>query len=264
MKHLYTLFLLTLFTFVQAQQKHTVYFDLDIDVPNSSSVNSFDTWLQQNKDAIVFKIYGYADTIGSVPYNKNLSLRRANDIVSRLKQNNIAFAEGVEIKGFGEQFEKDSDQAKNRKVEVYYELPVVEADVVKPELKPKKTVFAQKVEKSKVGDKLRLENLNFYGGSAHFLPESIPVLEELLAVMKSNSNLKIEIQGHICCEKKVTHPVSSDRAKAVYSYLNNNGIPHSRISYKDYGATSPIYSIPERNEKERVTNRRVEIKIIAN
>jgi len=262
MKHLYTLLLLTVFTLTQAQQRHTVYFDLDIDKPNSSSVNEFDTWLQQNKNAVVFKVYGYTDSVGSVTYNKDLSLRRVNDIISRLKQNNIAFAESFEIKGFGEEFEQDNNNAENRRVEVYYELPVAEADIPKPE--PKKTVFAQKVEKSKVGDKLRLENLNFYGGSAHFLPESIPVLEELLAIMKSHPNLKIEIQGHICCEKKVTHPVSSDRAKAVYSYLNNNGIAHSRISYKDYGATSPIYSIPERNEKERVTNRRVEIKIMAN
>lgn len=45
MKNVYIFLLLTFFTLTQAQQKHTIYFDLDIDEPNSSSVNNFNTWL---------------------------------------------------------------------------------------------------------------------------------------------------------------------------------------------------------------------------
>src|SRR5690606_31320976 len=129
--------------------------------PNSSSVSSFDAWLQQNKDAIVFKVYGYADKVGSVPYNRDLSLRRANDIVNRLKQNDITFAENFEVKGFGEQFVQDSEQAKNRKVEIYYELP----EIVEEVIEPIDTELAKKVDRSKVGDKLKLTNLYYYNNS---------------------------------------------------------------------------------------------------
>lgn len=260
MKHTFTLLMLAVIFFTHAQQKHTVYFDFDIDEANSSSVSNLDNWMAQNKNAIVEKVYGYADSKGSNDYNIDLSQRRADDVLNRLKAYGIAVNNNVEVKAFGEDFEQDENEAKNRKVEIYYTL----SKEISSEPKPEKKELARRVEGSKLGDKLRLENLNFYGNSAHFLPESIPVLEELLMVMKNNPNLKIQIQGHICCEKTAMHPVSMDRAKAVYSYLVNNGIPHSRLSYKDFGGSSPIYNIPEMNERERITNRRVEIEIIAN
>lgn len=260
MKNAYIFLLLTFFNLTQAQQKHTIYFDLDIDEPNSSSVSSFDTWLRQNKDAIVFKVYGYADKVGSVPYNKDLSLRRANAIVSRLKQNNIAFAEGVEIKGFGEEFEQDSEQAKNRKVEVYYELP----EIVEEVIEPLDTELAKKVDRSKVGDKLKLPNLYFYNNSDIIVPKSKPVLRELLVIMEKRPKLKIEIQGHICCQPTDEGRISFFRAKAVYEYLLYNGIDAGRLKYRGFSSNNPVYPLPEKNEDERNANRRVEIEIIEN
>ena len=260
MKNVYIFLLLTFFTLTQAQEKHTVYFDLDIDEPNSSSVISFDAWLQQNKDAIVFKVYGYADKLGSVPYNRDLSLRRANAIVSRLKQNNIDFAEGFEIKGFGEEFEQDSEQAKNRRVEVYYELPETVEEVVEP----LDTELAKKVDRSKVGDKLKLPNLYFYNNSDIVVPKSKPVLKELLVIMQKRPKLKIEIQGHICCQPTDEGRISFFRAKAVYEYLLYNGIDASRLKYRGFSSNNPVYPLPEKNEDERNANRRVEIEIIEN
>ncbi|WP_330442996.1 OmpA family protein [Flavobacterium sp. C4GT6] len=260
MKNICIFLLLTFFTLTQAQQKHTIYFDLDIDEPNSSSVSSFDAWLKQNKDAIVFKVYGYADKIGSVQYNRDLSLRRASDIVNRLKQNNIDFAEGFEIKGFGEQFEQDSEQAKNRKVEVYYELP----ETVEEVIEPLDTELAKKVDRSKVGDKLKLPNLYFYNNSDIVVPKSKPLLRELLVIMQKRPKLKIEIQGHICCQPTDEGRISYYRAKAVYEYLLYNGIDGSRLKFRGFSSNNPVYPLPEKNEDERNANRRVEIEIIEN
>ena len=58
--------------------------------------------------------------------------------------------------------------------------------------------------------------------------------------------------------------LSGQRAKAIRNFLTGNGIDKSRLSYKGFGSTQPIYPIPEKNEAERAANRRVEILIVAN
>ena len=51
--------------------------------------------------------------------------------------------------------------------------------------------LSQQVSTAKVGDKLVLKNLHFYNRSGIFVPESRPILEELLKIMLANPNLKI-------------------------------------------------------------------------
>src|SRR5688572_22225440 len=103
-------------------------------------------------------------------------------------------------------------------------------------------------------------------------PESRPILDELLDAMKTHPKLVIEIQGHICCENRIgdgmdletgIYNLSTARAKAIYDHLISNGIQASRVSYKGFGHSQPMYPFPERTEEERVANRRVEIKIIS-
>jgi len=43
----------------------------------------------------------------------------------------------------------------------------------------------------------------------------------------------------------------------------SNGIEASRISYKGWGHSNPIYPYPERSEEEKTLNRRVELVIIS-
>ena len=118
--------------------------------------------------------------------------------------------------------------------------------------------------KLKKGDKIRLDNLNFFGGTANLLPGSEPVLKELLKIMTDNPNLMIQIQGHICCYDEGWNQVSSSRAQFVWDYLKRNGINKKRISYKDMGGKHPIYPIPEATEAQREYNRRVEFEVISN
>jgi len=116
--------------------------------------------------------------------------------------------------------------------------------------------------KLKAGDKVVLNNLNFKGGTTTLLEESEPVLEELLKIMTDHPKLKIQVQGHICCQEDEGHEISGARARVVWRYLKQNGIAKDRISHKDFGGTCPIYAIPEETDKERELNRRVEIEII--
>lgn len=96
------------------------------------------------------------------------------------------------------------------------------------------------------------------------LPESLPILTELVSQMSNNKKLKIEIQGNICCTIHDSSNLSTDRAMRVYEFLRSNGILANRMTYTGLGVTNPIYKIPELNESERIANRRVEIKIISN
>lgn len=143
----------------------------------------------------------------------------------------------------------------NRRVDVYFNDKVDDHKLTE---KLDKEMYA-----AKIGEKINLRNLNFNGGTAVFKSHSYPVLKELLQTMRSNPNLKIEIQGHICCYTDSNdNDVSGKRALAVYNYLIKSGIDKKRLKYKSFGGSQPIYAIPEQNEEEREANRRVEILIL--
>mgnify|MGYP006176018675 FL=1 len=241
-----------------SQAKFTVYFDTDSDQLKLSELIRFDDFFR-NKKVKFTKLIGYCDYRASNGYNDTLAFNRAKFVSHIIEK--VADQKQIEIESKGENFEQNSDLKLNRKVEIYYEESnpkVVEVESSKPNL-------SNQVSTAKVGDKLVLKNLHFYNRSGIFVPESRPILEELLKIMLANPNLKIEIQGHICCQKGTdVEDTAKVRALAVYNYLINNGINKNRLSYKSFGSSKPIHIIPENNEDERNENRRVEIQIVAN
>ena len=95
--------------------------------------------------------------------------------------------------------------------------------------------------------------------------QSLPLLDELLDIMLNNPKLVIEIHGHICCNPNPNETkLSYRRALIIFKYLNNYGVDLSRLAFRGYGSNDPIYRLPEKNEKERAANRRVEILIVEN
>jgi len=122
----------------------------------------------------------------------------------------------------------------------------------------------KKVGEAKKGEKLKIDNLNFIINTFAVVPESRGKLYELLLVLQRNPQLKIEIQGHLCCMPNDRLDLSTQRAKAIYNFLVANEIYPGRLSYKGFGSTQPIYPLPEKDEKERAANRRVEILIVEN
>ena len=120
------------------------------------------------------------------------------------------------------------------------------------------------------GDAFIIENLHFQPGRHYLLEESIPILKELLKILKDHPELKIELQGHVCYAPDnadgidldtQTQDLSVNRAKNIYEYLIRKGINEDRLSYKGFARTRPLYP-KERNETEKKLNRRVEILII--
>ncbi len=259
MKILLSLILLFTFSLVFCQDKAEVFFEFDRCDLEVSQQQQLDSWIAQNPKATVSGVYGYCDHLGTLAYNDSLSLKRAKTVEDYLKQHEIAFADNYSIKGYGESFVQSKNREKNRKVEIVYTIPT---SIKKPDGQLQKKIVT-----AKIGDKVRLPGLNFYNMSDVVVPNSRPVLDELLAIMKDNPNLKVEIQGHICCQtdkEKDYSYVSTQRAKAVYNFLVKNGIEAARLSYKGFGVSRPLRPIPEKNEKEQDENRRVEVEIIGN
>lgn len=246
-------FILVLFVSICfSQNKQSFYFDFNESTFNSIQENDFQNWMNNNKFITIIKVEGYCDSVGSNPYNMQLAKKRINFILSKLKPEYIVST--VMLKPYGEDFQQDSIQSLNRRVDVYY----TEKDQTLDEF----------IEKNTLGKNIVLKNLNFYNNSGTVLPESKPVLDELLAIMNKYPKLKIEIQGHICCqsveEANKIEDIALVRALAVFVYLKNNGISEERLSYKSFKSTMPIYPIPEKNEEQRIANRRVEILILEN
>ena len=246
------LLLLTALSFsVNAQDSLIIYFGFDSYKLNQKSRSQLIEL--KNSGKTIESIHGFTDTCGSITYNKWLAEKRIESIVNQLKPKLIS-----ENYAFGEEFLFAKKNTENRKVVIIYDSKSSGA------ITPKKESVTSQLTTGKVGEKIRLKSLNFYPGIADLLPQSTSVLKELLAAMNANKKLIIEIHGHICCAPDDYINLSSERAETVYQFLINNGIDPVRMSYKGFGVSQPLFPIPEKTEEERVSNRRVEIKIVSN
>ena len=269
--------LLLLLAFTSAaysQDKYTVYFETDkynLTAKQADSLNDF----IKNNHVEYKKVTGFCDYRASNPYNYQLGLNRANSILSQLPVEN---KNEIQITSMGEDFKQKSELWRNRKVEIEFRKKVVESTKVEEiRIEPDKlsihtiepiideypSPLQKKIIDANVGDKVLLSDLNFYVRSDEFYPESIPVLVDLYEVLQANPNLKIEIQGHICCTPgRDTEEFSLRRCIAVYDFLVDSGVNEDRMTYVGFDATRPIYPLPEKNEEERKANRRVEVMIL--
>lgn len=123
--------------------------------------------------------------------------------------------------------------------------------------------MSKQIRNAQAGETIKLPNIYFYNNSARIVPKSNKSLYELLCALQENPKLKIEIQGHICCQQVFDlNDISTARAKAIYNFLLRNKISKSRMTFKGYGTSKPVHKIPERNSTEEDENRRVEIMIL--
>lgn len=276
MKKIVLFLFLILPTIVLAQQKFDVYFDFNAAMPNEKSAVDFQKWISANPNAEISKLYGYCDSVDDNSYNKELSAKRINTIIETLKENNIKVAQNVEIKPFGKDFKRSKNQEENRKVSIFYKTnPKPKGNNISEEiplninLKSKiateKATLASKFKNAKKGDLIPIENIYFHLNSDKIVEDSKPLLAELYTILAKNPKLKIQIQGHICCNPDPKDlRLSNRRAQIIYAYLLEKEILLYRLSYKGFGSSQPKYKIPEKNAEERLANRRVEILIVEN
>ena len=276
-----------------SQEQFSVYFESNKFELATIENKSLQDWISQNTSSKIIGVHGFCDEDGSAKFNDTLASKRIDFVFQKVK-NKLKIREDFKTRSFGELHQQSPIKAKNRKVTLYFlkEKDIFrEAEILK--LKPNEAVtlkpsisfpdkitvqnpngtkseyvlnvkFMQSLNESKVGEKMQLENLNFVLNTFAVVNESRGKLYELLLVMQNNSNIKIKIHGHLCCIAVDKRDLSTQRAKAVYKFLEINGIDKSRMNYIGFGSTVPLFALPEKTEFERAANRRVEIEIIEN
>lgn len=107
-----------------------------------------------------------------------------------------------------------------------------------------------------------LRDVYFNTDKATLREKSYDALDDLLAAMKSNPDMKVEIAGHTDdrASEEYNKDLSQRRAETVKQYLVENGIEPDRIKPKGYGESQPVAS--NDTEEGRQQNRRVEVKIL--
>ena len=105
-----------------------------------------------------------------------------------------------------------------------------------------------------------LYGIHFDFNKASLRPDSEPVLEKVLALLKSRADLKLEVQGHTdnVGGDDYNQKLSEARADTVSSWLKAKGITAARLSAHGYGMRQPVAD--NGSETGRARNRRVELK----
>ncbi|NCI50712.1 OmpA family protein [Sediminibacterium roseum] len=104
------------------------------------------------------------------------------------------------------------------------------------------------------------KNIFFQTNSAKLLPKSFPALNAVVAILKEDAALKLDIEGHtdITGGDKINVPLSKNRAKSVYDYIVSQGIDASRLSSEGFASSQPIAD--NKTAAGRALNRRVVMK----
>ena len=272
--------------FAQKQVRLMVNFDFnkyDITTTAAARLDSIISSPTAKIKGLTLFMFGHCDSIGNNDYNDALSKKRVEAVKQYLLDRGLDLGTITEQHYLGKREPLSANTTEqgrlmNRRVELLFILPPEEKVVEKPIEKPAEPVIEKPLTKIildtavKAGTRIALQNLNFYGGTHTLLQQSMPVLEELLSIMQNNPGLVIAIEGHVCCIPDKGDGVNFEtgyanlsemRAKTVYTYLIEKGIDANRISFKGFGHKNPIYPYPERTEQERVSNRRVEVRIIS-
>lgn len=253
------------------------------------------------------KVVGYTDNKGTREYNLRLSMVRARLVEEYIKTLPVIDIISINSTGRGEidplEGVSENKSPKNRKVDIFITYKELQgqdkkdflvriSDVDKKEFKqstklnedyksltsikphaqeksPKKVEYSEDLDLDdiKEGDAIIFPDINFKPDRAKILRSSKGNIDFLYEVMKDNSSLEVEIQGHVCCgatnsEEEDTYVLylSKLRAKEVHDQLEERGIEDNRMTFEGYGFEQPLIN-PEKTAADEIQNRRVEVKI---
>ena len=135
--------------------------------------------------------------------------------------------------------------------------------LMKEVVEQKKFVYNIPLQPLQEGTKMILNNIQFESGKHELLPESFIELDKLLAILKENPRLKVQIVGHTdnIGNDNENLLLSNQRAKIVLNYFTSKGIAVERLTSKGMGAQQPVSD--NHTEEGRALNRRTEMIILS-
>ncbi len=130
-------------------------------------------------------------------------------------------------------------------------------------IKREKYIPDLEMSKIELGQKLRINDLNFIADSSAINSINFEILDEVYEFLNANETVSVEIGGHTntippheYCDK-----LSASRAQNVAEYLYQRGIDKKRVTFKGYGKREPLTDSTAAAGRQR--NQRVEIKILS-
>ena len=122
---------------------------------------------------------------------------------------------------------------------------------------PKKKLVIVKENKIQI-----LQQVHFATGKATILPDSGPLLAQVVDAIVTSDLKKLRIEGHTDNkgDKAFNLKLSQDRASSVADWLAKAGIDRARLDTAGFGDTRPV--APNMTARGRQLNRRVEFLII--
>ncbi len=101
--------------------------------------------------------------------------------------------------------------------------------------------------------------INFDSGKFDLKPETQGTIDQIVALLKDNADLKVSIEGHTdnVGQPAANKTLSEQRAKSVMAAVVKGGVDASRVSAAGWGQERPLAD--NRSEEGRAKNRRVEI-----
>lgn len=127
-----------------------------------------------------------------------------------------------------------------------------------------KEVMKQDVTASDMFDALNREGyialyINFDTGKSTIKPESRPIINQIVEMLKANPTLRISVEGHTdnVGNPKSNKTLSDERAKAVVAAIVAQGVDAKHLSAAGHGQDKPIAD--NKTEEGRAKNRRVEL-----
>lgn len=115
----------------------------------------------------------------------------------------------------------------------------------------------------RVGQSIVLKNIFYEVDKYDLQNESEAEMGKIIAFMKKNPAVKVEIGGHTdnTGSKEHNQQLSENRAKNVYDHLIENGVDAAHLVYKGYADSKPV--TVNATEAGRAQNRRTEFTIVA-
>jgi outer membrane protein OmpA-like peptidoglycan-associated protein len=196
--------------------------------------------------------------------------RRVDVIVSKQVPTNKTIVKTTPVeKAVAQPAPRDKGTLKARPVDKFAHL--LSRDPIVSKKKDDSVYFRiNDLPKLNVGDSVSFKEMTFQPGRHFLRPGAVAYMVALKDCLKQYPNLKIEIQGHICCqtdgkdgEDFDTHKnnLSITRAKFIYDYLVSEGITAERLRYKGLGSKVPKV-FPELSAEDQYQNRRVVIVLL--
>lgn len=119
------------------------------------------------------------------------------------------------------------------------------------------------ISKVNIGQKLRINDLNFGEDVDIVQEEHYIILDEVYDFLMLNQNVTVEIGGHTNTipSHQYCDELSTKRAKSVQEYIVKRGISPDRVQYKGYGKREPLTE--SKSTTGRRKNQRVEVTILS-